>query len=278
MQTNTTERTAGRVDPEELDRHIAEIYRDVANETRRELHFPTGRPLAEALGYPADLLDRLPATAVNSFAGVGLPPRPRAPAPGRARARPGQRLRHGRVRGRDGRWARTAASPASTSRPSSSPSPSACATRRTSASAARASRSCPSRRLVRRRDLERRGQPLGRQAPRVRRGGARAPSRRPRWRSPTSSPSGRSRPAPRARPTSGPPASPGPASQILPGGHRAGGLELQASRPTRPTASRASARSARATSTARTASRCWRSSRSTASQRPDPTRTQEVST
>jgi arsenite methyltransferase len=71
MQTETTYPTARGVDPEELDRHIAEMYRDVANEAGGELHFPTGRVLAEALGYPADLLGRLPAQAVNSFAGVG---------------------------------------------------------------------------------------------------------------------------------------------------------------------------------------------------------------
>jgi arsenite methyltransferase len=71
MQTNSTHPAAGAVDPEELDRHIAEMYRDVANEAAADLHFPTGRALAEALGYPADLLDRLPARAVNSFAGVG---------------------------------------------------------------------------------------------------------------------------------------------------------------------------------------------------------------
>jgi len=59
------------VDPEELARHIAEMYRDVANGVDRELHFPTGRPLAEALGYPAAMLDRLPADAIRSFAGVG---------------------------------------------------------------------------------------------------------------------------------------------------------------------------------------------------------------
>ena len=47
------------------------MYRDVANETGHDLHFHTGRALAEALGYPADLLDRLPAQAVSSFAGVG---------------------------------------------------------------------------------------------------------------------------------------------------------------------------------------------------------------
>jgi arsenite methyltransferase len=59
------------VDREALARHIAEMYRDVANEADRDLHFHTGRALAEALGYPADLLDRLPAQAVRSFAGVG---------------------------------------------------------------------------------------------------------------------------------------------------------------------------------------------------------------
>ena len=73
MQTNTTSAIPGRVDPDELDRHIAEMYRDVANATGRDLHFPTGRRLAEALGYPADLLDRLPAGAVSSFAGFGYP-------------------------------------------------------------------------------------------------------------------------------------------------------------------------------------------------------------
>ena len=71
MQTNATFRAGGAVDPKELDRHIAQMYRDVANEARRDLHFPTGRRLAEALGYPTELLDRLPADAVNSFAGVG---------------------------------------------------------------------------------------------------------------------------------------------------------------------------------------------------------------
>jgi arsenite methyltransferase len=71
MQTHPTDPVQRGVDPEELDRHIADIYRDVANGVETDLHFPTGRPLAEALGYPAELLDRLPAEAVNSFAGVG---------------------------------------------------------------------------------------------------------------------------------------------------------------------------------------------------------------
>ncbi len=61
------------------------MYRDVANEAGRDLHFPTGRRLAEALGYPADLLGRLPTEAVNSFAGVGY-------HLGLARLRPGERV------------------------------------------------------------------------------------------------------------------------------------------------------------------------------------------
>src|SRR6266513_3472976 len=72
-------------DADELARHIAAMYRDVANEAARDLHFHTGRPLAEALGYPADLLDRLPARAVDSFAGVGY-------HLGLARLLPGERV------------------------------------------------------------------------------------------------------------------------------------------------------------------------------------------
>jgi arsenite methyltransferase len=71
MPPTTTYPTVVGVDREELDRHIAEIYRAVANADVRDLHFPTGRRAAEALGYPPGVLDRLPDEAVSSFAGVG---------------------------------------------------------------------------------------------------------------------------------------------------------------------------------------------------------------
>jgi arsenite methyltransferase len=71
MQTHLTQPINAGVDRDELDRHITRMYRAVANEEDTELHFPTGRPIAEALGYPAELLDQLPAAAVRSFAGVG---------------------------------------------------------------------------------------------------------------------------------------------------------------------------------------------------------------
>jgi arsenite methyltransferase len=61
------------VDPRQLDRHIAEMSSAVGTWAGRDLPFPSGRAAAEALGYPPDLLDRLPAAAVSSFAGVGYP-------------------------------------------------------------------------------------------------------------------------------------------------------------------------------------------------------------
>jgi SAM-dependent methyltransferase len=49
------------------------MYTSVAAKPDQEYHFPTGRRALEYVGYPAEQLDRLPATAVESFAGVGNP-------------------------------------------------------------------------------------------------------------------------------------------------------------------------------------------------------------
>jgi arsenite methyltransferase len=59
------------VDIRELEEKVQRMYRAVATEPRGEYHFELGRSLAERLGYPADMLDELPAGAVESFAGVG---------------------------------------------------------------------------------------------------------------------------------------------------------------------------------------------------------------
>jgi SAM-dependent methyltransferase len=59
------------IDLQELRGYISEMYADVARFPRGDFHFPTGRPLLEALGYPADALDRIPGSALESFAGVG---------------------------------------------------------------------------------------------------------------------------------------------------------------------------------------------------------------
>jgi SAM-dependent methyltransferase len=60
-----------RLDTSELEGRVKRMYEEVALEPEREFHFETGRPLCERLGYPPADLDRIPATAIDSFAGVG---------------------------------------------------------------------------------------------------------------------------------------------------------------------------------------------------------------
>jgi arsenite methyltransferase len=60
-----------QLDTTELEQRVKRMYEEVALEPGREFHFETGRALAERLGYPADELDRIPAAAIESFAGVG---------------------------------------------------------------------------------------------------------------------------------------------------------------------------------------------------------------
>jgi SAM-dependent methyltransferase len=64
----TTER---QLDTADLTERVKGMYQEVALYPDREFHFETGRPLAERLGYPASDLDRIPAAAIDSFAGVG---------------------------------------------------------------------------------------------------------------------------------------------------------------------------------------------------------------
>ena len=59
------------IDITELTTKVQDVYRQVAQEPDGDYHFEMGRPLAERLGYPADLLAGIPAEAVASFAGVG---------------------------------------------------------------------------------------------------------------------------------------------------------------------------------------------------------------
>ena len=66
-----TETTTQRLDTRELEDRVKQMYEEVALEPEREFHFETGRPLAERLGYPVDELNRIPAEAIDSFAGVG---------------------------------------------------------------------------------------------------------------------------------------------------------------------------------------------------------------
>jgi ubiquinone/menaquinone biosynthesis C-methylase UbiE len=58
-------------DQELLEIKVKDMYRDVALNPGKEYHFEMGRSLAERLGYPSEILNRLPARSVESFAGVG---------------------------------------------------------------------------------------------------------------------------------------------------------------------------------------------------------------
>jgi ubiquinone/menaquinone biosynthesis C-methylase UbiE len=59
------------VDTNALDAKVQHMYRLVAEEPHGSYHFETGRALAERLGYDVEVLDRIPAEAIESFAGVG---------------------------------------------------------------------------------------------------------------------------------------------------------------------------------------------------------------
>ncbi len=72
------------VDADTLEEKVKEMYGRVAREERTDLHFDVGRPLAEHLGYPRELLDEIPEPALASFAGVGYHLDLAALAPGEA--------------------------------------------------------------------------------------------------------------------------------------------------------------------------------------------------
>jgi SAM-dependent methyltransferase len=59
------------VDRDSLEAQVKDMYRQVAHEEEAGLHFEMGRPVAEHLGYPRELLDAIPPEALASFAGVG---------------------------------------------------------------------------------------------------------------------------------------------------------------------------------------------------------------
>ncbi|MGI8461456.1 MAG: methyltransferase domain-containing protein [Solirubrobacterales bacterium] len=62
---------ATTVDVEELEAKVKDMYRHVAEQPHGSYHFELGRSLAEHLGYPASVLDRIPDASIESFAGVG---------------------------------------------------------------------------------------------------------------------------------------------------------------------------------------------------------------
>lgn len=52
---------------------VKDMYTAVATTPTAHFHFPVGRAACRLVGYPAEVLDALPETVVESFAGVGYP-------------------------------------------------------------------------------------------------------------------------------------------------------------------------------------------------------------
>jgi ubiquinone/menaquinone biosynthesis C-methylase UbiE len=59
------------VDAVDLEQRVKSMYKAVAENPHAEFHFEMGRVMAERLGYAAEVLDYIPAAAIDSFAGVG---------------------------------------------------------------------------------------------------------------------------------------------------------------------------------------------------------------
>ncbi len=59
------------LDRDALESAVKAMYQLVAEQPHAEFHFETGRALAERLGYEKFRLNRVPGSAIDSFAGVG---------------------------------------------------------------------------------------------------------------------------------------------------------------------------------------------------------------
>lgn len=68
---NMATATKPQLNTAELEQKVKEMYGEVARNPHGKFHFEMGRALAERLGYPGADLDRVPAEAIDSFAGVG---------------------------------------------------------------------------------------------------------------------------------------------------------------------------------------------------------------
>lgn len=65
-----TDDSSRRPDDQELRSAVRDAYSGAADAPDAKHSFPVGRAFAASLGYPEELLDRLPASAVDAFAGV----------------------------------------------------------------------------------------------------------------------------------------------------------------------------------------------------------------
>lgn len=62
-----------RMSPEDIKHAVREKYSQVASTPGAKFNFPVGRKFAESVGYPSELLDKLPPSMWESFTGAGNP-------------------------------------------------------------------------------------------------------------------------------------------------------------------------------------------------------------
>ena len=62
-----------KMGPEQIKAAVAERYGQVASTPEAKFNFPVGRAFAESVGYPRQLLDKLPPSVWESFTGAGNP-------------------------------------------------------------------------------------------------------------------------------------------------------------------------------------------------------------
>ncbi len=68
---NTILKNKKKVDQQDLEIRVKDMYKKVALEPEVEYHFEMGRKLAERVHYPPSTLDIIPSQAIESFSGVG---------------------------------------------------------------------------------------------------------------------------------------------------------------------------------------------------------------
>jgi arsenite methyltransferase len=70
FKNDTEKERASMNSAQSIRAEVRQAYSAIAARPQEEPLFPTGRALAEDLGYPAEWLDSLPATPVEAFCGV----------------------------------------------------------------------------------------------------------------------------------------------------------------------------------------------------------------
>lgn len=65
--------TIQKLNVHELRKAIRQEYCEVAKNPQKGFHFLSGRPLVKTLGYTWDIIENIPESAIESFAGVGNP-------------------------------------------------------------------------------------------------------------------------------------------------------------------------------------------------------------